>query len=187
MYKQNGLTWLGIVAVCLLLSACAGQLVCEPEEVTAVPVEAPDEVRQPPVVTPPPSEPAPRDFIPNPTGPGKIAVIDGRPIEAQAGFAFDDASLSSEARAVLSRHAQLLVENRSQRVLVEGHCDERGTREYNLALGERRANAVVDYFLANGVRASQIDSRSFGEERPIDPGSSESAWAKNRRVELKYY
>ena len=186
MHKHNGLTWLGIVAVCLLLSACAGQLVCQPEEVAVVPVEPQDEPRQPDVITPPPQPPA-EDFIPNPAGPGKIAVVDGNPITAQAGFAFDDASLSPEARAVLSRHAQLLVENRGQRVLVEGHCDERGTREYNLALGERRANAVVDFFLANGVRASQIDSRSFGEERPIDAGSSEAAWAKNRRVELKYY
>ena len=186
MQKHNGLTGLGIVAFCLLLSACAGQLVCQPEEVAVVPVEPAEESRPPQVITPPPQPPE-EDFIPNPTGPGKIAVVDGNPIRAQAGFAFDDASLSSEARAVLSRHAQLLVENRSQRVLVEGHCDERGTREYNLALGERRANAVVDFFLANGVRASQIDSRSFGEERPIDAGSSEAAWAKNRRVELKYY
>ena len=188
MFKEKGLTWIGMVAACCLLSACAGQLVCEPEEVVAAPVTPPPVEPEPVPVAPPPEEPPSDEFISNPEGSGKIAVgRDGSPLSGSTAFEYDDSSLSAGARSVLSEHARLLVANRNQRVLVEGHCDERGTREYNLALGERRAMAVVDFFLANGVRATQIDSRSFGEERPIDPGTSEAAYAKNRRVELKYY
>ena len=190
MYKEKGLTWLGIAAVCCLLSACAGHLVCVPEEVVTIP----EEPAPPPVVVQPetirtPTEPQTSPgFIPNPSGDGKIAVNrEGTPLVDKTSFAYDDSTLTASARAVLRDHARLLTQNRSQRVLIEGHCDERGTREYNLALGERRAMAVVDYFLANGVRSSQIDSRSFGEERPIDAASTEAAYAKNRRVEIKYY
>ena len=68
---------------------------------------------------------------------------------------------------------------------LEGHTDERGTREYNMALGERRANSVRDYMVANGISSMRIESISFGEERPIAYGSGEANWAENRRVELK--
>ncbi|MDE0179549.1 MAG: OmpA family protein, partial [Gammaproteobacteria bacterium] len=71
-------------------------------------------------------------------------------------------------------------------VNIEGHCDERGTREYNLALGERRSEAVRRYLISAGVRSTQIETVSFGEERPVDPGHDESAWAKNRRAEMSY-
>ena len=188
MLKGEGFKWVGVVASCVLLSACAGQLVCEPEEVAVVPVVEEPVDRAPVVETPPPA-PKPTDtFISNPTGPGRIAVgADGNPILPRVPFAYDDAGLNAASRSVLADHARLLRENPNQRVLVEGHCDERGTREYNLALGERRAMAVVDFFLANGVNANQVDSRSFGEEQPVDPGTTEAAFAKNRRVELKYY
>ncbi|MCY4658135.1 MAG: peptidoglycan-associated lipoprotein Pal [Gammaproteobacteria bacterium] len=188
MNKEKRLSWLGVIACCCLLSACAGQLVCEPEEITVVPEPVVEEPIA--VISAEPATPAKptSTFIPSDTGAGKIPVDErGNPVQPNVAFAFDDAALNASTRNVLQEHARLLREYSDQRVMVEGHCDERGSREYNLALGERRANAVVDFFLANGVRAGQIDSRSFGEERPIDPGSSESAWAKNRRVELKYY
>ena len=100
-------------------------------------------------------------------------------------FEFDSAILSSEARVALSAHAEY-IKDQSAEVRLEGHADERGSREYNMALGERRAKAVADYLKLQGVSASLIETVSYGEERPVMMGSSESSWAKNRRVELSY-
>lgn len=97
-------------------------------------------------------------------------------------FAYDSYSLGSEARAVLKRNADWLKSNPSATVQIEGHCDERGTTEYNLALGERRANAARDYLVRLGVNSSRVSVISYGEERPSDPGHDESAWARNRRA-----
>jgi peptidoglycan-associated lipoprotein len=106
---------------------------------------------------------------------------------AQAGrtvyFGFDQSTLSSEAQSVLDNNIAKL-KNGTQPIRVEGHADERGTREYNLALGERRANAVAQYLVANGIAKSRLETISYGKERPADAGHDESAWAKNRRVEL---
>ena len=99
-------------------------------------------------------------------------------------FAFNDFSLSEEARGVLERDAAWLQAHRATSVMVEGHCDERGTVEYNLALGERRANAARDYLVSLGVDGSRLTVVSYGKERPVDPGHTEAAWARNRRVHL---
>lgn len=96
-------------------------------------------------------------------------------------FGFDRIDLTPEARATLDRQAQWLKQYPSVRVTVEGHADERGTREYNLALGERRANAVKNYLVAAGVPANRINTISYGKERPAVLGSNEAAWAQNRR------
>ena len=95
-------------------------------------------------------------------------------------FAFDKSDLSADARRTLDRQAAWLKQWSNQRLTVEGHCDERGTREYNLALGERRAAAVKDYLVASGVSASRLSTISYGKERPIVLGSNEAAWAQNR-------
>lgn len=100
-------------------------------------------------------------------------------------FGFDQAALSSDSQSILDSNVAKL-KSGSQQIRVEGHADERGTREYNLALGERRANAVVQYLVANGIAKSRLETISYGKERPADPGHDESAWAKNRRVELVY-
>ncbi len=99
-------------------------------------------------------------------------------------FDFDKSTLSSTTRAILDAQAAYLRAN-SQPVRLEGHCDERGTREYNLALGERRAKAVADYLAIQGVSRSRIEVVSYGEERPVALGSDEASWAANRRVEIK--
>ncbi|WP_156502735.1 OmpA family protein, partial [Oleiphilus sp. HI0067] len=78
------------------------------------------------------------------------------------------------------------VQNPSAKIVLEGHCDERGTKEYNIALGERRANSVAQFLKVNGVSASQIEVVSYGEESPAVAGSNETAWSKNRRVVLQY-
>ena len=101
-------------------------------------------------------------------------------------FDFDRHDIRPEGQTVLLEQAKLLRAYPNLTVTIAGHCDERGTREYNLALGERRAQAVQSYLTSAGVRASQIDTVSYGEERPEDPGHDESAWAKNRRAEMTY-
>ena len=101
-------------------------------------------------------------------------------------FEFDSYDLSAEDREVISAHAQYMAANPNAKVVLEGHADERGTREYNIALGERRAKAVAQLMLVQGVAQSQTDVISFGEERPAMFGSSEEAWERNRRVEIVY-
>jgi peptidoglycan-associated lipoprotein len=98
-------------------------------------------------------------------------------------FGFDEYSLSAEARSTLDGAATCL--KTVARASVEGHCDERGTTEYNLALGQRRADAVKKYLGNLGVDAGKLKAISYGKERPADPGHDEAAWAKNRRVEIK--
>ena len=100
-------------------------------------------------------------------------------------FDYDKSSIKSDAQTVLQRQAAWLKNNPSVRVTIEGHCDERGTREYNLALGERRANAVKDYLTALGIDRSRVKTLSYGKERPVALGSNETAWAQNRRGETK--
>ena len=97
-------------------------------------------------------------------------------------FDFDSAALSYDAQVTLSRQAAFLQLNPEAVVVIEGHCDERGTREYNLALGDRRASAARDFLLAKGIDAARIRTVSYGKERPAMLGSNEEAWAKNRRA-----
>jgi len=101
-------------------------------------------------------------------------------------FEYDKITLSPEAKESLNKLGEWLLKNSSVQVLVEGHCDERGTAEYNLALGERRAHAAKKYLVQLGVNADRVSTISYGNERPEDPGHSESAWSKNRRAHFLY-
>ena len=96
-------------------------------------------------------------------------------------FATNESVLTTKSRDTLRKQANWLRENTNVTVVVEGHADERGTREYNLALGERRANAVKDYLMTYGVSSDRISVISYGKERPVDSGSNPLAWSKNRR------
>ncbi len=96
-------------------------------------------------------------------------------------FDFDKYNIRPDARRILKKNYQILQEAPGAELFIEGHCDERGTVEYNLALGQRRANAARDYMISLGMGAAQISTVSYGEERPLDPRSTEEAWAKNRR------
>lgn len=102
--------------------------------------------------------------------------------DTKVNFEFDKYSLTSEARATLRRQAAWLRQFPNVSFVIEGHCDERGTREYNLGLGERRANEVKKYLVAQGVDASRVSTISYGEERPLVNDSTEYAWAQNRRA-----
>ena len=140
---------------------------------------APDDLPPPPVGT------DTTDTGPTaPTGPAPGSRAD---FLAQAAsdtifFETDSHDIDPEDRAILDSQAAWLVANPSVRVTIEGHCDERGTREYNLALGERRANAAANYLAARGVDASRMTVISYGKERPVALGSDAASWAQNRRA-----
>jgi peptidoglycan-associated lipoprotein len=124
-----------------------------------------------------------------PGGPGGVgmgAAVPGsqQDLAQSAGdrvfFEFDRSDISPEAQQILQRQAEWLQRYPNVTVTIEGHCDERGTREYNLALGERRANAAKQVLVAAGIPASRLSTISYGKDRPIVPGSTEEAWAQNR-------
>ena len=100
-------------------------------------------------------------------------------------FDFDSFELRDDSRPVIDSHAKVLAANKGRRMVAEGHTDDRGGREYNLALGQKRAEAVVRSLTLLGAGGNQLEAVSFGEEKPAVPSSDEAAWAKNRRVELK--
>ena len=99
-------------------------------------------------------------------------------------FDLDKYNLKSDARAALEANARLLKDNPNVKVLIEGHCDERGTVEYNLALGEKRARASMDYLVSLGIDGGRLEIISYGKERPVALGHNESSWSKNRRAEF---
>jgi peptidoglycan-associated lipoprotein len=101
-------------------------------------------------------------------------------------FDFDQSTIKPEFRIALNSHAAYLSQNLSARIVLEGHADERGTREYNIALGERRGNAVSRYLVVQGVSIEAIEVVSFGEERPVNSGSDSASLSENRRVEVRY-
>ncbi|MBV1905191.1 MAG: peptidoglycan-associated lipoprotein Pal [Pseudomonadales bacterium] len=168
---------LGLVLAGLILAGCAGQTKTNepaqiPEESTQTEAPAPIENVEPPKTV---------DAMGNPLDPNT-----GNPLSRTFYFEFDRATLSASDLAALELHASFLRDNRDRSVLVEGHCDERGTREYNLALGERRGDTVVSFLTNSGVNRSQLEVVSYGEEKPVDAGHSEGAWHRNRRAELIY-
>ena len=167
-------------AISFLVLACAGLLLsgCPKKATNVAPEEEPPapRYRAEPAQSPQPeasrvvpeerSEPAPLVF-------------------ENVNFDYDRSELTAAARDILANHARLLRDNASVRILVEGHCDERGTIEYNLALGERRADTVLRYLGSLGVERSRLSTISYGKERPIDEGHSENSWFRNRRAEFK--
>lgn len=163
MNKLNG-RWLLLLAaplIVLVMTAGCGK-------------KAAPGVSTTPVVT---STPAPQPEEPPPPAerPKTLALSD-------VFFDYDRYNIRGDQLEVLNGNAKLLVDHSGERVLLEGHCDERGTVEYNLALGERRANTVRNFLVQYGVDASRLTTISYGEEKPFAMGSGESAWSQNRRV-----
>ena len=172
----------------LFVSACAKRPVATvrqapPAPAAPAPAPAPPPpaapAPPPPVVaapTPPP--PAPPPPAPRPAPPKEYRADDAlKPI----GFAFDSATLRPADTKILDASAAWLVKNSEFLLLIEGHCDERGTDEYNLALGDRRARSAMNYLVAHGVPTDRITIVSFGEQRPLCRESNEGCWSKNRR------
>lgn len=156
-------------AVCVALAACAKQVKEEP-----APPPPP-----PPAPAPPPP-PAPVGYQP-----GDLDT-DSCLRQRTVYFDFDKDNVKPEYAAILSCHAQYLKDRSSARITLEGNADERGTREYNLGLGERRGTAVSSALQANGGSAAQLTTVSYGEEKPTCTESNEDCWSKNRRVEIVY-
>ena len=100
-------------------------------------------------------------------------------------FEYDRFNLTSKSIQALKGVSELMKKNSKITISIEGHADERGTREYNLALGQRRAESVANYLVANGINRNRLITKSYGEERPLSLGSNDTAWSKNRRVEIK--
>lgn len=174
--------WLRNLTVLLLagvvVAGCAGQRTqTEPTEPSEEPVETPD-------TTPPPRSPAAQPE----TNENGLPFVPGTTnlIPRTYYFEFDRSVLSREDLESLQLHANFLRNNPDRSVVVEGHADERGTREYNLALGERRADSIRTFLVSAGVSPRQIEIVSYGEERPEDPGHDESAWSRNRRAVVIY-
>ena len=170
-WTSRGLVLLLTLIAALVVFGCAKKAVQAPPEPPPTP---PTPVEQP---TQPSKEPT--ETPPTPTTP-KFTASDLVP----AFFEFDSYALADNARSALDQDARLLRDNADVRITVEGHCDERGTAEYNQALGEKRAQAARDYLVAAGIDASRLQIISYGKERPFDQGHDESAWAKNRRAHL---
>ncbi|HEX7124269.1 MAG TPA: peptidoglycan-associated lipoprotein Pal [Thermodesulfobacteriota bacterium] len=160
-----------------------------PEATPAPVVSAPTPVPVPPSpVAPAPTQapeptPAPVAEAPAPTPPAAPQTERRARLETVY-FDFDKADLRPDARATLEANAEWLRRNPNARVQIEGHCDERGSVQYNLALGERRAESARRYLESLGISSSRLSTISYGEERPVDPGHGEEAWARNRRAEF---
>jgi len=196
------LTALLFVGGSLLLMTSCGGTQAQQEEVTPVAEEKP----KPPEPAPTPTTPAettPAAKPAQPSAPSEVKIPEDRtPIPSTAKpvakeevpklafpnaniyFEFDKAELNPDGRVVLGNMADWLIKNPEFFLRIEGHCDERGTNEYNLALGERRALVAERFLNALGVPPSRTTSLSYGEERPVDPGHDEDAWAQNRRDEF---
>ncbi len=154
----------------LVLSACAKK---PPAELPPAPVGAAPQPAAPEVAAP---------ALPQGPAPGSQADFLSKVMADRVLFGTDVSDLDADARGILDSQVKWLTQYPAVRVTIEGHCDERGTRDYNLALGDRRATAAKNYLAAAGVAVSRISTISYGKERPDDTGSDEGAWAKNRRA-----
>jgi peptidoglycan-associated lipoprotein len=171
--------WRGRLGMVLLIALLVALLVplagCQ-KKTPPPPETAPAAAPQPPAPTPIPAreEPKPTPVAtPKPEETAKLGDVF---------YDYDKFNLSTAAREILTEDARILKQQPQIRVTIEGHCDERGTNEYNLALGQRRADAAKSFLVSLGIDAGRVTTITYGEERPFDPGHTEAAWAKNRRA-----
>ncbi|MDD2734971.1 MAG: peptidoglycan-associated lipoprotein Pal [Desulfuromonadaceae bacterium] len=172
------------------LAGCAKKDTVKTEEpVTPAVTAAPEPAQAVPAPVQPAPAPAPAPQIPE----TKTAVVlepiiakepDKKAVLETIHFDFDKSDLREPDREILTKNAGIMMSGGTMDVLIEGHCDERGSAEYNLALGERRAGSAMKYLVTLGVPADRLSIISYGEEKPVDPGHDEDAWAKNRRAEF---
>ena len=176
MRSRHGVVPLALVALCAVAA-------CSHKKAEVVP---PTDTGTP--TTPPPAPPPAPPSTPGPST-GDNAAATTRALAAELGnvihFDLDQDVIKPEDRPILDRKADILRANSALRIRISGHADERGSDEYNLVLGNKRALAAKQYLVSKGVDASRIDVTSLGEERPVDSASNETAWAKNRRDEFE--
>ncbi len=171
---NTALRWLMAIMIAMAIAAC--QPKPKPEE----PAPVQEETTPAPVVTE--AAPDPHDYTDARNFDNPQSLLSKRVIY----FDFDRSVVKPEYRPILSAHSAYLAAHGSARVTLEGHADERGTREYNLGLGERRGNSAMGLMSAQGARGNQLNVVSYGEERPVCRVSDEDCWGQNRRVEIVY-
>jgi peptidoglycan-associated lipoprotein len=172
-------------ALAILLAGCGSTDVKEEG--------APVVSRKPDTTTAPPVTQAPKPETPT-TGSIKTESVAANPLKDPGNilskrtiyFDYDSSVVKEEYKPLVTAHARFLTDNRGRRAVIQGNTDERGSREYNLALGQRRADSVKKMMLLLGASDNQIETVSFGEEKPVEMGSTEAAWAKNRRADIMY-
>ena len=171
---------ISLIAIAVVVAACSGT------EVKQAAPRAADSV---------PSKPAPvAPVAASRTTPSSAAPIAGNPLkdpknilsQRSVYFDFDDSAVKSDYQSLVQAHARYLAGKRDTTIRVEGNCDERGSREYNLALGQRRAQAVKNVMKVLGVEDRRVETISYGEDKPVAPGHDEASWARNRRADIKY-
>jgi len=173
-----------IIAIAALLGACRGGV----KEDIPVEERKPDTVGEQKIKPGPPPPPPP---VVQPVDPRSVA---GNPLKDPGNilskrsvyFDFDSSSVKDEFKPLVTAHAKYLSDNRGRRIVIQGNTDERGSREYNIALGQRRSDSVKKMMMLLGVRDAQIETVSFGEEKPRATGSDEAAYAENRRSDIVY-
>ncbi len=172
---KTAMRFMALVLLAALVAACAREVTPEP----APPEPTPPPERERPVET---DRLDPRDFTDVRNLDNPDSLLNQRVIY----FEFDRSNVRAEFRPIIEAHAAYLQANSSARVILEGHTDERGSREYNLGLGERRGNSVQELLGAHGVSSRQIEVVSYGEERPVCRASNEDCWQRNLRTEIVY-
>ncbi|HXU29735.1 MAG TPA: peptidoglycan-associated lipoprotein Pal [Thermoanaerobaculia bacterium] len=189
--NRKWMIWIAVPVLLTFLYGCPKKKPATPPadlnvDTTTVPAPAPtptqpEEVQQP-------AAPEVNDQAEDPLLSSDLQVVNDelrrRGFSPDIYFDYDESTLTDDNRDKLSRNADLLKSNPQFAVTIEGHCDERGTNEYNLALGDRRANAVRDYLGSLGVAGDRLRTISFGEERPVCTTSEESCWSQNRRAHM---
>lgn len=179
--SRKSLVWMVMILVLPILYGCPKKKPQTPDETLAVettPVEEPTRTPPPP---PPPVQDMQEEGLPADLAELNRVIFE-RGLIGDVFFAFDQSDLTDEARQRLASNAGFMREFPQYQFTIEGHCDERGTNEYNLALGQRRANAAKDYLASLGIAAARLRTISYGEERPFCTESDEACWARNRRA-----
>ncbi len=174
MNRKFTALFVGIFCIAFMAAGCAKKEVVKAEEPIAPPAKA---AEAPPAKPVTPEAPAVKEETVPETAKEAVPAASLQTVY----FDFDSYVLSAEARDILKKNAEWMLQNTAEKVQVQGNCDERGSAEYNLALGENRAKAAVKYLETLGVPTSRLSYISYGKEKPVDQGHDDAAWAKNRR------
>jgi peptidoglycan-associated lipoprotein len=181
MKKTFVLVSLVLLVFGLILAGCPSRKVVQPE-IEQRPTVTPKETTQKAAEVKPEEKITEQRFAKIETKEETPKYIEERGLFGDIQFDYDKYDIRPDAKPILQNVASWLIKNTSAKILVEGHCDERGTNEYNLALGDRRAKAARDYLIALGIASNRIEMLSYGEEKPLCKESTEECWTKNRRV-----
>jgi peptidoglycan-associated lipoprotein len=183
--RVKAFAWVLVLPVLVAVAACGGRKQPPVARPTPPPTEATTDAPRPPEPPSPSEEPMiPREPMPEATdlNAKDLDALNRESPFQPVFFAYDSSEVDSQGQVALNGNAEILKQYSNWTITIEGHCDERGTAEYNLALGERRALAARNYLVSLGIAADRLRTISYGKEFPFDPGHNEAAWARNRRA-----